>query len=221
MAAKKKVNISVPPQQVALLVMLLMVIVGALFYFLVYKAKEEELKQLNVQLTMQTSRIAELEDTRQNLLKVEQRATKLTARLETLKAKLPADQEELNEFLSAISQRAQNARVTKWLLFDQHATEAAGEVSRVPIEMQFLASYDAATAFFWELSTMGEGVRSGGKEQVVNVTNVSFERRDEDPKGLLFVTCMAETYLYQGAASPEQQGASSKRGRRGRRGGRR
>ena len=214
MASKAKRQIKIPPLQIALLLLLAMVIAGALFYFMLYKPKENEIKQLNQQIVQQTSQLGELQDTRRNLLAVQEKASRLEKRLELLKSKLPENQEQLNEFLSSISQRGQNARISKWLLFEQHDPEPAGEVERVPIVMEFTATYASATEFFWELSNMGEGLKTGGKEQIVNVREIAIKKDTKEPS-LVHVACVAETYLFRAASDEPKAEARKPRSRRG------
>ncbi|MDX9719839.1 MAG: type 4a pilus biogenesis protein PilO [Myxococcota bacterium] len=216
--AKKKLAFNIPPLQIALGLLLLMVVLGGLFYFFMYRAKIDEIKKKSQELTVQTSEISRLESQRVNLLRVQERATRLQKRLDLLRAKLPSNTEELNDFLSSISQRAQNARVAKWVSFQQGEPEPFNEVSRIKINMSFLASFDAATQFFWEISAMGDGVKAGAKEQIVNVQELSMVRATEvENRGLLKVDCVAETYLYDPNAAPPEE---DKKGRRSRRGGR-
>ncbi len=217
MASKDKGLKNVPPLHVALALLIVMVFVGVGFYFLLYTGMDAEIGKLNKLKADATVRVTELEGRRQNLLKVQDKAARLEKRLEILRSKLPETQEELNLFLGAISQRAQSARVHKWLLFQQHAPEPDDEVARVPISMEFIATYDAATNFFWELSNMGEGAQTGGKEQLVNVSDIALVRATGEDQGLIKVSCRAVTYLYTGTSKPAED--TSRRGgrQRGRR----
>lgn len=208
---------TIQPMQAALLLLMLMLMLGALFYFLVYSPKDDEIKNLNAQITQVNSKVASLMDQRQNLLARQQEADKIRARLSLLQDRLPSSQEDLDEFLSDINQRQQNARVHQWMRYEPMPPTPDGELEKIPIRMEFMASYDAASSFFWELSQMGADDTTGGREQLVNVTEFSIAR-DEGSKssGLVHVSCVAETYLFRGEGQGSADADSSnKRRRRG------
>ncbi len=215
MVIKGSTQLKIPPLYVVLGFVVLMLAAGAYFYFMIYTAKVSEITAVETQYKQQLTRAVELEDTRRNLLEVQAKADRLKRRLDLLKAKLPESQEDLNEFLSAISQRGQNARLDRWIKFEQEPLEPYGEVDAVPIRMEFNATYDAAAAFFWELSTMGEGVKTGGKEQIVSVVEIEVDQASKAAPGVVKVKCLAKTYLYREQAVENADGAAGKRGRRG------
>ena len=152
----------------------------------------------------------------------QKRAAQLEAEIEKLKEKLPESEEELNAFLSSISQRGQNARVARWKRFEQLDPEDNGVVFRVPITLEFVATYDSATSFFWEISQMGNDGRTVSEEQVVNVIglevkairNKGTKADDSEETGLVEVKCTAETFLYKGGAPEEGDSGGKKRKRR-------
>lgn len=207
---------TIQPMQAALLLLLLMLVIGALFYFMVYAPKDDEIRKIDAQIAQNNSQRVSLLDQKQNLLARQQEADKIRARLKLLQDRLPSSQEELDEFLSDINQRQQNARVYQWRRYEPMPPVADGELERIPIQMEFLASYDAATAFFWELSQMGADDTTGGREQLVNVTQFAISRTDSLPSGLVQVSCVAETYLFRGTqpGADGGDGADNKRRRR-------
>ena len=133
---------------------------------------------------------------------------RLQARLAILQDKIPSTANELNHFLDSVNQRARSSRITNWTLFKQEGTIPDGEISRIPIRMEFTAAYDAALQFFWDLSSMGDGGRGGNREQLININDISMTRenaRGDASEPLVKVICVAETYLYTGKANQAAQ----------------
>jgi len=205
---------AVQPMQAFLGMLMLMLLLGAAFYFLLYSPKDDEIKKLNQNLASTNSEIAKLEDKRRNLLAAQEEADKIQARLKLLQARLPSSQEQLDEFLSDVNQRQQNARVHQWMRYEPLEPVPDGEVDNIPIQMEFLASFDAASAFFWELSEMGSDDKGGTKEQIVNVRDVSIVRDDSTESGLVRVSGIIETYLYTGRQEQQQEDGERRRRRR-------
>jgi len=204
----------IAPAHVVLGLLLVMVVIGVMYYFFVYTEKDKEIEGLSAQINQLNLRVAELEDTRRNLVAVQEKAKQIETRLAQLQARLPSTVEDLNEFLSDISQRKQNARIEQWIRYTPQNPVPMGEINKVPISMNFIATYDAASEFFWELSAMGEGLKTGGKEQIVNVGSIKVERKQELGKGLVNVSCVVETYLYTGEAPTPQESRADRRRRR-------
>ena len=146
------------------------------------------------------------------------RPAAIRKRLALLQDRLPTSQEQLDEFLADINQRQQNARVEQWLLYAPQPPIQDGEVERIPIRMEFLSTFDAAVAFFWELGAMGADDKSYSREQIVNVTNFGMRRDDSLGAGLVRVSLTAETFLYKGGAPQGQEagggGGNSRRKRK-------
>ena len=93
-------------------------------------------------------------------------------------------------------------------LFKQEGTIPDGEISRIPIRMEFTAAYDAALQFFWGLSSLGDGGRCGKREQLININAIRMARenaRGDASEPLVKVICVAETYLYTGKANQAAQ----------------
>ena len=84
-------------------------------------------------------------------------------RLQVLQEKIPSTTNELNHFLDSVNQRARSSRVGKWTLFKQEGEIAKGDVTVVPIRMEFTSTYEAALQFFWELASMGDGIKTSNR----------------------------------------------------------
>ncbi|MFA5624184.1 MAG: type 4a pilus biogenesis protein PilO [Bradymonadales bacterium] len=191
------------PQQWLLVIFIFMFVIALSFYFLFYKNKQSDYETLKQKMVTLDRDIASLKQREGQLMETRKEAERMEARLAILRAKIPETSDELNYFLSSISQRAASAKVDKWNYFKQEGLIAQNEVSVVPIRMEFEATYEAAINFFWELSTMGDGLKTGSKEQIVNIRGVRMERASQsgaskDLQGLLKISCVAETYLYTG-----------------------
>ena len=208
-------GLQIAPLQVILIGVVVMMAIGAAFYFLVLKKKDDQIKSVNTEVSTLSTTKANLEDQRRNLTRVQDQAERIRKRLTLLQDRLPTSQEQLDEFLADINQRQQNARVEQWLLYAPQPSVPDGEIERIPIQMEFLATFDAATAFFWELSAMGADDKSYSREQIVNVTNFGFRRDDSLGTGLVRVSCVAETFLYKGGApKPADSDSGSSRRKR-------
>ncbi len=220
---KSKAGSEVTVQQQLFLFGILIVGIGIVFYMMFYVDAAKKIDRMEIETQTIDVEIAKLEESKQLMNETQEEALRLEQRFKILKQKLPATTDELNYFLSSISQRAQNAKVSKWELFRQEGLEERGEVSAVPIRMEFLATFQGGTAFFWELSDMGNEQKNVSKEQIVNVRRLTISRpQKKDPKkdidadelNLKF-TCIAETYLYTGLKNAKKKGKKgNKRGKR-------
>ena len=196
---------SVPPGVIYILGFILIVAAFAIGYLVLYGPAVEKREAAEARLAQKE---VELEDVKQQKLEYDayrKESDRLEKRLEDLKAKIPSTINELNNFLASINQRARSSRVSKWTLYKQEGKIAKGEVDAIPIRMEFVASYEAALQFFWELASMGDGVKLNNREQLINIRDVQITRenvRTADMGTMVKVISVAETYLYTGNSQP-------------------
>lgn len=209
MAKEQPKNVqSVPVQALYVVSVVIIILAICIGYLVIYEPAEADLQISRMSLA---SSAQELEDLRAKELEYNayrKDYERLQARLAILQDKIPSTANELNHFLDSVNQRARSSRITNWTLFKQEGTIPDGEISRIPIRMEFTAAYDAALQFFWDLSSMGDGGRGGNREQLININDISMTR--ENPRGdasepLVKVICVAETYLYTGKANQAAQ----------------
>lgn len=180
----------------------------AVGYLGIYEPSQEDYTRAQQSLRKSEQQLDDLEykEAECNLYKKEN--DRLEKRLANLSAKLPSTDEDLNIFLKSVDTRARSSRVSKWLLFKLDGRVPKGEVDAIMIRMEFVATYEAALMFFWELTSMGDGVKINNREPLINIRDVSIERdssagKENSLTTLVKVTCIAETYLYTGRTIEE------------------
>jgi Tfp pilus assembly protein PilO len=208
MAARPRKGAPAPrnPHQIAGVVAFLAVIVAVGFYLTLYSTQKKALAQATA---AHTKLKKELQDSEQKLKDRQQLRSQidcLEQQVDTLTSRLPKNSQELHRFLDTINTRAQESGI-KLVRFEQLDPQPGDLYDRVPVELEFFASYEAASDFFWKLSELG----SNSGEQIVNVSKISFERTNQDakklPEGMIHVFCLAETFLL--SASIQQQEAEA------------
>ena len=207
---KKAQSQTIPPQALIVLGIILIIAAAAIGYFGVYDPAAVELERATSNVITKQN---ELDDVRQQQVDYQEyrkASERLEKRLGDLKAKIPSTSQELNNFLASISQRARSARVAKWTLYKQEGNISKGEYEAIPIRMEFVASYEAALQFFWDLASMGDGVQNSNREQLINIRDVQIVRDKgvtaDSLQTLVKVNCVAETYLYTGNAAAAPNG---------------
>ncbi|MBQ9244389.1 MAG: type 4a pilus biogenesis protein PilO [Proteobacteria bacterium] len=193
-----------------------LMIVGAIAvgYLGIYEPSQEDLVRAEQALhnSEQTLEDLEYKEAECNLYSKEK--DRLEKRLRDLSAKLPNTDEDLNLFFKSVDTRARSSRVSRWILFKPDGRVPKGEVDAIQIRMEFVATYEAALMFFWELTSMGDGVKINNREPLINIRDVSIQRENSSGKEslttLVKVSCIAETYLYTGRAVDENAQAQNR-----------
>ena len=207
-----KKNQELPPQAFIALSVLLVLATAAVCYFVFYDPKVEELKRAENNLVAKEAELDTLRQQESDYQAYRKESERLEARLAILQAKIPSSANELNNFLASINQRARTAKLAKWTLFRQEGNIPKGEVEAIPIRMEFQSTYESAIRFFWELASMGDGMTSTNKEQLVNIHEVTITQDNgaiKDPTmTMVKVICVAETYLYTGDGAAYQAGGA-------------
>ncbi len=197
-------NQSVPPQVLIALAVIIVIAAAAFGYMGLYDPAKADLQKAQKNLDQKANELADLQQQEAEFLEYQKESDRLTARLDGLKSKIPSSTAELDHFLGSINQRARSSKIAKWTLFKQDGNIHRGEVDAIPIRMEFIATYEAALQFFWELSSMGDGLKDTNREQLINIHDVTVTResaRKEDTATMVKVFCVAETYLYTGNIS--------------------
>lgn len=200
-AAPKKSQ-ELPPQAFIVLSILLIIATGVVCYFVFYEPAVEERNRASVNLETKENELDTLRQQEKEYQAYRKESERLEARLAILQAKIPSSANELNHFLGSINQRARSSKVSKWTLFKQEGNIPKGEVDAIPIRMEFQSTYEAAISFFWELASMGDGMKSTNREQLINIHEVSITQdsssKNDPTTTMVKVLCVAETYLYTG-----------------------
>lgn len=205
MATSANKSQNMPPQVFVAFGIILVIasIIGG--YFVIC---EPAINKLNTANRVYAQKLEELDDLQlqeSEYVEFKKENERLEARLGVLQAKIPSTTDELNLFLGSINQRARSSRISKWTLFKQEGNIPKGEVDAIPIRMEFEATYEATLQFFWELATMGDGLKVSNREPLINIHDVNIERiapKKDSPNTMLKVICVAETYLYTGNTAP-------------------
>lgn len=203
---------NVPNQVLVVLGVFLVILSIVLGYFGIYDPSQEKLQQAQNRLEEKEAQLEDLQQKEAEFVEYRKESERLERRLDDLKAKIPSTVNELDKFLQSVGQRARSSRVSKWLLYKQEGNIAKGDgIEAIPIRMEFEASYEAALQFFWELASMGDGVKVNNREQLINIHDVQMTRMNSGAKNspltMVKVNCVAETYLYTGnaPAAPSQK----------------
>ncbi|MBR4986021.1 MAG: type 4a pilus biogenesis protein PilO [Proteobacteria bacterium] len=194
----------------------IMMIVGAIAvgYLGIYEPSQEEYLRAEQQLQNNETQLEDLEYKEAECNLYHKENERLEKRLANLSAKLPSTDEDLNIFLKSVDTRARSSRVQRWVLFKLDGRVPKGEVDAIQIRMEFVATYEATLMFFWELTSMGDGVKINNREPLINIRDVTI-RREEGSNGkaslttLVKVSCIAETYLYTGRTAAEAAAAAA------------
>lgn len=167
---------SIPPQAFGIIGVLLVIAAVAIGYLGIYEPAVEEYEKAQNRVIQKQDELEDLQIKEAEYNESRKEKDYLERRLDDLRAKLPSTTEELNHFLASINQRSRSARVTKWILYKQEENVSKGEYEAVPIRMEFLAKYEAAIQFFWELASMGETGKQNNREQLINIREVEIKR---------------------------------------------
>jgi Tfp pilus assembly protein PilO len=206
------------PLQIAGVLAFLAVAVAVGFYFTAFKDQQKALAQTQAAHNKLKKDLLDSETKLKDRQKLRGSIECLEQQVNSLSDKLPKNSQELHRFLDTINTRAQESGI-KLLRFEQLPPQPGDLYDRVPIELEFYASYESATDFFWKLSELG----AGDKEQIVNVSKIALSRSQQDakklPEGMIHVFCLAETFLLsasiqQQEAANQQPAANTPRGRR-------
>ncbi len=204
---------SIPPQAFGIIGVLLVIAAVAIGYLGIYEPAVEEYEKAQNRVIQKQNELEDLQIKEAEYNESRKEKDYLERRLDDLRAKLPSTTEELNHFLASINQRSRSARVTKWILYKQEENVSKGEYEAVPIRMEFLAKYEAAIQFFWELASMGETGKQNNREQLINIREVEIKRETTNKSAvegvLVNVQCVAETYLYTGNNANQQNTAAN------------
>ncbi len=204
---------SIPPQAFGIIGVLLVIAAVAIGYLGIYEPAVEEYEKAQNRVIQKQDELEDLQIKEAEYNESRKEKDYLERRLDDLRAKLPSTTEELNHFLASINQRSRSARVTKWILYKQEENVSKGEYEAVPIRMEFLAKYEAAIQFFWELASMGETGKQNNREQLINIREVEIKREATNKSAvegvLVNVQCVAETYLYTGNNANQQNAAAN------------
>ncbi|MBQ9816185.1 MAG: type 4a pilus biogenesis protein PilO [Proteobacteria bacterium] len=204
---------SIPPQAFGIIGVLLVIAAVAIGYLGIYEPAVEEYEKAQNRVIQKQNELEDLQIKEAEYNESRKEKDYLERRLDDLRAKLPSTTEELNHFLASINQRSRSARVTKWILYKQEENVSKGEYEAVPIRMEFLAKYEAAIQFFWELASMGETGKQNNREQLINIREVEIKRESTNKSAvegvLVNVQCVAETYLYTGSNKANPQGTAA------------
>jgi Tfp pilus assembly protein PilO len=204
---------SIPPQAFGIIGVLLVIAAVAIGYLGIYEPAVEEYEKAQNRVIQKQNELNDLQIKEAEYNESRKEKDYLERRLDDLRAKLPSTTEELNHFLASINQRSRSARVTKWILYKQEENVSKGEYEAVPIRMEFLAKYEAAIQFFWELASMGETGKQNNREQLINIREVEIKREATNKSAvegvLVNVQCVAETYLYTGNNANQQNAAAN------------
>ncbi len=194
---------SIPDAIVYVICVVIVAVVSIVGYMAVYLPAVDKLSHSRAQLREKEAAYDSLKAQEDEYNVFRKENERLEARLAILQDKIPSTTNELNHFLDSVNQRARSSRITNWTLFKQEGIVADGEVSRIPIRMEFTSPYDAAIQFFWDLASMGDGGRGGNREQLINISDLNITRENARAEGTepqVKVICVAETYLYTGKA---------------------
>ena len=192
---------SIPPGVIFTLSFILIIAAIAIGYLGIYGPSVDQNEAAKVKLEQKQNELKDVQQQEAEYLEYRKENERLEKRLDDLKTKLPSTINELNNFLASINQRARSSRVAKWTLYKQEGNIPKGEVDAIPIRMEFVATYEAALQFFWELASMGDGVKVNNREQLINIRDVQITRepsRKDDMATMVKVISVAETYLYTG-----------------------
>jgi Tfp pilus assembly protein PilO len=201
-ATTKAKSQELPLQAYAVLSILLVIATAAVCYLVFYQPAVEKCERAQKTLIAKEDELDTLKQQEAEYQEYQKESQRLEGRLSILQAKIPSSTNELNHFLGSINQRARSSRIAKWTLFKQEGNISKGEVDAIPIRMEFQATYEATIQFFWELASMGDGMKTTNKEQLINIHEVSITQDSSskvDPTTTMVkVLCVAETYLYTG-----------------------
>ena len=205
-ASNAKKTKTTSPQTLIALGVILVIAAALIGYMGIYQPAQEELKKATINYNKKLDELDQVKKQEAEYLEFRKESDRLEHRLDDLKAKIPSTESELNKFLQSVTQRARSSRVGKWTLYKKEGRIPKGDISAIPIRMEFLSTYEAALQFFWELASMGDGVKVNNREQIINIRDVQITRQNgtkENPVAMVRVICVAETYLYTGGVAAQ------------------
>ncbi len=204
--ANTKQNQNFPPQALIFIGVVFIIASAIVGYLGIYDPAEQDYQRASANLESKRVELENVKVQEEEYTEYKKASERLEKRLDDLKAKIPSTVDELNKFLASINQRARSSRVAKWTLYKQEGNIPKGDYEAIPIRMEFIASYEAALQFFWDLASMGDGIQNSNREQLINIRDVQITRdtsmKTETMQTLVKVICVAETYLYRSVSAP-------------------
>lgn len=211
MAKKLDINLQkLPtPAKIGIIAGVVLIII-ALSYFLLYKPKLKEIKQLEVTISNQQKEIAKNEAKVAKLPELKKLYAELDASLKILSAQLP-EEKEVSNLLKQVSDYGTNSGLnfTYWKPGAKKMHQS-GIVYVVPVDMKMEGTYHSLGEFFSKLS---------GMNRIINFNSIALKSaKAKDGVGRLEMSLIGETYsavpedeIKKGAAKP---GPKGRRGRR-------
>ncbi|MCP3177419.1 type 4a pilus biogenesis protein PilO [Desulfuromonas sp. KJ2020] len=187
--------LKLPLYQRILILVGLVAVVVALFVYLLYLPKQEELRSLQEKSETLESKLQEDRRIANNLPKFKAEFEKMSEQLQAALTQLP-NQKEIPSLLSSIASLA-NDQGLEVLRFKPGKEVSRGFYADVPVELKLVGSFHQVASFFYEV---------GQLPRIVNIGNVKLSSGKGE---LLSVDCMATTFRF--VEQPPAESAKKKR----------
>ena len=178
--------LKLPNKQKIGLMLVLLAVIGAVFFYLLYKPKMNELKTLQSKRTELAKQIEESKRIADNLPKFKKDYEQLQLSLESALTELP-NQKEIPSLLTSITSKGKEAGLD-FLVFRPKAEVTKDFYSAVPVDISVFGSFYNVANFFVAVGTL---------PRIVNISNVSVaDIRNVGGRLVMRVNCLATTFRF-------------------------
>ncbi|MBJ6727449.1 type IV pilus inner membrane component PilO [Geomesophilobacter sediminis] len=178
--------LKLPTRQKVALLVLILILEGALFFYLFYKPRMEELSQLKGKLEDLDKQIQKNREIANNLPRYKREFDQLKKDLDSALTELP-NSKEIPSLLTSISSLGKGAGLD-FLLFKPRPEEPKEFYAAVPVDISVSGNFYSVADFFVAVSNL---------PRIVNINNVNFsDIKSSGGKTTLKVTCLATTFRF-------------------------
>jgi type IV pilus assembly protein PilO len=170
----------------------------AIFVFVLYKPKLEQISNLNKQLNTLEQKLLVAKRNAADLKKFQTMMQEAEVQFKTAMRALP-EKEEIPSLLTSISRSGQDVGL-EFLLFEPKPEVRKEFYAEIPVAMKVKGGYHDLAIFFDKVSRLS---------RIVNIKNISMGREKEGTA--LNTSCTAVTYKFVEPAPPDKSKQTSKR----------
>lgn len=173
------------------------VLIIAIFIFILYKPKFEQISRLEQELDTLEQKLAVAKKNAENLEAFQQKMKEAELQFKTAMRALP-EKEEIPSLLTSISRSGQDVGL-EFLLFEPKAEVRKEFYAEIPVAIQVKGGYHDLAMFFDKVARLS---------RIVNIKNISMGRAKDSQD--LNASCTAVTYKFVEPA-PEKPGKPTKK----------
>jgi len=167
-------------------------VIGGTYYYFIFMPKNEELKKLENNLTVQMGKLNDYKKRAAKILFYEKKMAATIAEFNQAMKALP-DKREIPSLLTSIS-RVGSTSGLAFLLFQPEKEVNKEFYKEIPVSIKVEGSYHQVTNFLFQITKLN---------RIVNINKVDIKGKDDGRK--LEMSCKAVTYMFIEKKEPEKE----------------